>query len=119
MNSLKTHNPKLISYCGLYCGECRKYKKEKCPGCTENEKASWCKIRTCCQENNFASCAECPKDKMNECKKLNNFMGKFFSFVFNSDRKAGLNKVRTEGYSAFASYMVDRSIMAMPRKKKS
>lgn len=37
----------LIAACGLYCGACRKYLAEKCPGCRLNEKAAWCKIRSC------------------------------------------------------------------------
>mgnify|MGYP001174253203 CR=1 FL=1 len=45
----------LVAYCGLYCGQCTKYLKGKCPGCKENEKASWCKTRSCCIENDFAS----------------------------------------------------------------
>ena len=37
----------LIAACGLYCGACRKYLAERCPGCRLNEKAAWCKIRSC------------------------------------------------------------------------
>lgn len=48
-----------VAYCGLYCGACRKWKKGKCPGCYHNEKASWCEIRKCCRENDYATCADC------------------------------------------------------------
>ena len=51
-----------IAACGLYCGACRKFLIGKCPGCKRNEKATWCKIRSCCQENKFNTCAECPHD---------------------------------------------------------
>ena len=27
-----------IAACGLYCGACRKFLAEKCPGCKQNEK---------------------------------------------------------------------------------
>ena len=35
---------KNIAACGLYCGACRKFLAEKCPGCKPNKKATWCKI---------------------------------------------------------------------------
>ena len=38
---------KLIAKCGLYCGACNSYITGKCPGCNENVKATWCKIRNC------------------------------------------------------------------------
>ena len=41
----------LIAYCGLYCGACGRYRKDRCPGCHENEKAAWCRVRTCCRES--------------------------------------------------------------------
>jgi hypothetical protein len=48
----------LIAFCGFYCGACGAYLKQKCPGCRENAKAGWCKIRACNLENNYQSCAE-------------------------------------------------------------
>jgi hypothetical protein len=50
---------KLIAFCGLYCGACARYLAEKCPGCRENEKASWCGVRSCCLERGYAGCADC------------------------------------------------------------
>ena len=35
----------LIAACGLYCANCRTFKKGKCPGCAQKQNASWCKIR--------------------------------------------------------------------------
>ena len=49
----------LVAYCGLYCGACGRYLKDKCPGCHENQKAGWCKVRVCCVDNHYASCADC------------------------------------------------------------
>ena len=51
-------DPKLIAYCGLYCGACGRYRKDSCPGCQQNQKASWCKVRTCCMDGNLQSCAD-------------------------------------------------------------
>ena len=37
-------DPKLVAYCGLYCGACGAYLRGRCPGCIENYKATWCKV---------------------------------------------------------------------------
>ena len=52
-------DPTLVARCGLYCGACRSYLRGKCKGCSQNVKASWCAIRSCCGERNIATCAEC------------------------------------------------------------
>ena len=49
----------LVARCGLYCGACGSYLKGRCPGCRENVKATWCKVRACCGEHSYASCADC------------------------------------------------------------
>lgn len=64
-----------IAACGLYCGACRKYLYGKCPGCLQNDQASWCKIRQCCLEKGYRSCAECGTD-VKACKTHNNVIGK-------------------------------------------
>lgn len=33
-------DPNLVAYCGLYCGACGAYLKERCPGCHSNAKAT-------------------------------------------------------------------------------
>ena len=77
----------LVAYCGIYCGSCKKYISNKCLGCSKNEKASWCKIRSCCIENKYSSCADCKEfNTPDECKKFNNLMAKLFSVLFNSNR---------------------------------
>lgn len=109
---MKTNNVKeitadsnLIAYCGLYCGACGSYLKGRCPGCHENTKASWCKIRECCMENNFKSCADCNKTELSDCKKYNNFMSKVIGFVLNSDRSACIRLIKESGYDEFAAEM--------------
>src|SRR5512133_3501151 len=100
-----TADSKLIAYCGLYCGACGSYLKGKCPGCDKNEKASWCKIRECCRENNFKSCADCDKTDLADCKKYNNFMSRIIGVVLNSDRSACIRLIRQTGYDEFAMEM--------------
>ncbi len=106
----------LVAYCGLYCGQCKKFLKDKCPGCKENEKASWCKTRNCCIEKEFASCADCSGVKeLAECKKLNNFISKIFGFIFKSDRLACLNMIKKKGYNDFAEYMKGNNQMTIKK----
>ncbi len=95
----------LVARCGLYCGACRRYLAEKCPGCVWNEKASWCGSRTCTLEHGYHSCADCSLKPIEECKDFNNFMAKVFGFVFRSDRKACVLRIREIGPAAFAEEM--------------
>jgi len=106
----------LIAYCGLYCGACRSYLKGKCPGCRENEKASWCDIRKCCVENNYASCADCVSIEPMKCKKYNTFISRVIGFVFNSDRNACLDKIKEIGYDEFAKEMALKKMQTVKRK---
>lgn len=108
----------LVAFCGLYCGECYKFKKGKCPGCEKNTKATWCKIRTCCLENNLKSCADCNMEGVKTCKKFNNPVSRLFAFVFNSDRPAGIQLIKDEGYEGFLEYMTQYQKMTVPRRKK-
>ena len=101
-------NPELVAYCGLYCGACRSYLKGKCPGCRKNEKASWCKVRTCCTDKNISSCASCDSfDNLNDCKKFNNIFAKFFELVFRSDRIACIRQIRAQGLDIHAKIMAE------------
>ena len=111
-----TINPQQIAACGLYCGACKKFLNRKCPGCKENEKASWCKIRKCCQEKDLHTCAECDKD-VKECMIHNNFVGKIFAFLFNSDRAACIRYIRENGEDAFAEKMAKEKQMTMKRNR--
>ncbi|MEW6533273.1 MAG: DUF3795 domain-containing protein [Thermodesulfobacteriota bacterium] len=99
-------NPSLVAYCGLYCGACRAYLKERCPGCHDNQKASWCKIRSCCMDEGLATCADCKQfSDPNECKKFNNVVAKVFSLLFRSDRAACIRQVRELGIQGHAENM--------------
>lgn len=101
----------LVAACGLYCGNCYKYKKGKCPGCAENTKAGWCKIRTC-ESKKGQTCAGCSAhDEINDCKQFNNIFAKIFSFIFRSDRRASLERIKEVGESQYAEEMETRGKM--------
>lgn len=113
MNQVVTDSA-LIAKCGLYCGSCKSYQKGKCPGCTKNEKAAWCKVRSCCLENNYQSCADCPSD-LKACKKLNNPISKLFALVFRSDRQACLQCIKAQGYETYAKEMAEKGSMSIKK----
>lgn len=112
-------NAELISKCGLYCGNCPRYKKEKCKGCAENEKATWCKIRTCCIDKNIKNCADCDEyPDVRNCKHYKSFMAKVMSVLFNSDRPAAVDMIKETGYDDFATYMADNKLVTIKRRRK-
>ncbi len=106
----------LIAFCGLYCGACRSYLKGKCAGCKDNVKATWCKVRQCCIENNYLSCANCKIMELKDCKKFNNFISKIIGFVFNSDRPACICRINEIGYENFAVEMTENKRHAIKKK---
>ena len=106
----------LIAYCGLFCAECRGYKKGTCAGCQKNENATWCKVRTCCMNNNYKSCADCKEfSNAMDCRKYNNFISKAFGFIFRSDRGACIAMIKEKGYENFAAYMAENKLQSMKR----
>lgn len=108
-------NKELIAACGLYCGACRKYLSDKCSGGLDNEKATWCKIRSCVKDKGFHSCAECSRI-VTECKIYSNLIGKIFAFLFKSDRPACISYIREHGEQAYAEEMTKRKCQTMKRK---
>jgi len=117
MNEI-TIDKNLIAHCGLYCGACPRYLKGKCAGCRENEKLSWCKIRTCNTENDYHSCAECSLMKFEDCKLNHNAMSKFFALVFGSDRDACIARIKEAGPETFAEEMAALKCHTIKRRKK-
>ena len=106
----------LIAYCGLYCGACKKYLKEKCPGCLKNEKASWCKVRRCCINNGLSSCAECTQyEDVNDCRWYNNLIARLFGFVLRSDRRACVLRIKEIGTESFAAEMAEKGLVTIRR----
>jgi hypothetical protein len=105
MKSITTDSG-LVAYCGLYCGACQKYLRERCEGCHNNTKAAWCKVRSCNLERHYSSCAECvdyPNAK--ECKKFNNAFSKVIGFVLRSDRAACIKQIKDLGLEDHAEKM--------------
>jgi hypothetical protein len=96
----------LVAYCGLYCGACKAYLREKCPGCHENQKATWCKVRTCCMEHDYASCADCEEfPELSDCRKYNNLIARLFGLVFRSNRAACIRQIAELGVHGHAEKM--------------
>lgn len=105
----------LVAACGLYCGSCGSYLKGKCKGCRENAKAAWCKIRSCCIENNYKSCADCGKIELKDCKKFNNLIGKIVGLILNSDRSACIKRIKEAGYEQYAKEMAQSERHSLQR----
>jgi len=97
----------MVAKCGLYCGACSRFLKDKCPGCAKIEQPSWCKVRSCTMEHGWSSCAECTLKPLEECKKFNNFMSALFGFIFRSNRAACIRRIKDVGLEAFAAEMTE------------
>ena len=109
-------NVKLVAYCGLYCGACRRYRRGGCPGCAENARATWCKVRSCCQERKYASCADCTTvADVAECRSFTNPIARVFGWLFNSDRRKCIVQVKTLGLAAHADAMARSGCQSLPR----
>ena len=114
MNKEVKIDNELIAYCGLYCGSCSKFMNDKCPGCRKNEKAAWCKIRTCCSDNNYNTCADC-QINTHDCKKFNNFFSKLFGYIFKSDRDACIRRIKYVGEENYAKEMAEKGVMTIKK----
>jgi len=111
-----TTNPALVAYCGLYCGACRRFLRKRCPGCKENQKATWCKVRSCCISNQYASCADCQQFvDPNDCKMFNNWISKIFGLVFRSDRAACIRQIREIGVKEHAADMAGKRLQSIKK----
>jgi hypothetical protein len=100
-------NPELVARCGLYCGACGAHLRGRCPGCKENNKATWCKVRSCCQDNRYATCTDCVEHRdPRGCRWFNNWIAKLFGFIFRSDRAACIDQIRLIGIEGHAAEMV-------------
>lgn len=103
----------------MYCGNCRKYKSQSCPGCAENEKATWCKTRTCCQTSGYTTCAECTRyGSPEDCGYIVNFFSGIFSFFFRSDRPASLAYISRHGAVKYVALMEELKAMCIKRGQK-
>ena len=99
-------SPELVAYCGLYCGACRPYLAGRCKGCHENERATWCKVRTCCIERGWASCASCTEfADARDCRHFNSFVAKLFGLLLRSNRAGCIDQIRRLGLEGHAEAM--------------
>jgi hypothetical protein len=106
----------LVARCGLYCGACKAYLKGKCAGCEQNEKATWCKVRSCCSEKGIATCADCTEfADPNDCRKFNNIVSRIFGLIFKSDRAACIEQVRRLGVKGHAAAMAEAKVQTIRR----
>jgi hypothetical protein len=113
-----TANPDLVARCGLYCGACKAYLTGHCPGCRENTRAGWCPQRKCCGQHEYSTCADCQQyPEARDCPYFKSFIAKVMSLVFNSDRPAALAKIRELGPAGFASWMAERKLARIPRRR--
>jgi hypothetical protein len=110
---------RLIAACGLYCGACRRYLKDGCPGCKDNPKAAWCKIRICCREKEIENCSQCDTfSDPNNCKMYNNFIARIIGFVSGTDRARCIEIIKQKGPDGFVAFMADNKIQSIPKKFK-
>lgn len=93
--------PEPVASCGLYCGPCRAHLKGKCPGCRDNAKASWCKVRTCCHGKGIATCAACGEfADPRQCGKFNNIVASSSASFFAPTAPPALTRSNTSASKA-------------------
>ena len=108
----------LIASCGLFCANCGKYKRNKCPGCRENTKATWCKIRSCCMEKHIANCSFCTEFKNpRECMKYNNLISRIIEYFTSTDRSLCITFIRDQGEAKFQEIMSENNQVSLSRSK--
>lgn len=113
-NERPVGDEQMIAYCGLYCGACPSFTSGKCDGCRTDSKKSAvvyksCQVRPCCIENGFSTCADCTKyASTKDCKKYNPLLLKIASRIEGTSRSKGIEMIRANGRSNFASYMEER-----------
>ena len=96
-------NNVIVACCGLVCTGCGAYKKNKCSGCFEER--PWnkaCKVEKCVQDNFYTTCADCTEfENLNDCKKLNNIISKFFGLINKTNRLDNLRIIKNIGLDEF------------------
>jgi hypothetical protein len=114
MNTIEQGDINLISYCGFYCGACPKYLKNECSGCKgDNSKCAIgykaCKVRPCCIENGYNTCADCTNyTSVKDCKIYNPFMIRFGQFITRTNRRKGIEMIKEKGATEFVKFMSEK-----------
>ena len=93
-----------IGCCGAYCRTCPEFRNTKCRGCKigytdggRDIKKAKCKMKVCCIEKGFHSCADC--DSYSTCPIIQGFYRKK-SYKYKKYEEATLY-IRENGYSNF------------------
>jgi len=111
----KSKDENLIAYCGIYCGACSSFASRKCDGCRgDSPKCAAgyksCKVKPCCVENGFFTCADCTiYTSTKECKKYNPLLLKVAAWIESSDRSKAIEMIRSKGRAEFLAYMIDKN----------
>ena len=112
----------LIAHCGIYCGACPTFSSGKCIGCRGNSPKSAvmfkkCKVKPCCADNGFFTCADCTiYASTKECKKYNPLLLKFASWIESSDRSKSIEMIQTKGTTEFLAYMKEKNWVIIKTK---
>lgn len=119
-----TVNENLISYCGFYCGACPKFLKGECEGCRGDSPECAvgyhaCKVRPCCMEHGYTTCADCEKyASVKDCKDYNPVMIRIGQFVTRTSRRKGIEMIKEKGAAGFLNFMMERNWVTMKTSKK-
>jgi len=122
MKTIEQINTDLVSYCGFYCGACPTFIEGKCKGCKgDSPKCAVgykaCKVRPCCIENQYSSCAECKKyGSVRDCKLYNPIMIRFGQFITRTNRRKGIEMIKEKGEVEFANFMSDKNWVTIKSK---
>ena len=93
-------------------------KKGRCPCCALNRKAGWCKVRTCCNDHAYASCAAYAEHAdPGPCPTFDNVIARLFGLVFNSNRRACVFELKQRGPQGYAACMADQGRQSLPRRR--
>ena len=112
----------LIAHCGLYCGACPSFTSGKCDGCRGDSAKSavvykQCKVKPCCVDNGFFTCADCTiYASTKACKKYNALFPKIASWIEGSDRSQAIEMIKTKGQTELMTFMADRNWVTIKTK---
>ena len=116
-------NENHVSYCGLYCGACPSFAKAKCKDCRGNTPDCAigfrsCKVKPCCVENTYFTCADCKKHQsVKECKKYNPLLVRFGEFISQTNRGKGIEMIKPDGINSFFEFMAGKNWLTIKRKE--
>ena len=106
----------LVSACGLYCGACKAYRAQKCPGCRGNYKAVYCRVRRCVRRRGIRSCADCDDHPdPRTCRKVHGLLFRTVDLLTDTGRMDCLDRVKELGHEGYAEEMCAGGRQCLPR----